>query len=84
MFLLHMKIFHMAWIFIIPSNGFVSRVSFISFSSNDGLVIKSLRIRTIRTYIYNLMFVGEWFLQPRLKYIRKTIFEGLDHTKGLQ
>ena len=83
--MLHMNFFYTVWIFTIPSKGFVSRVSF--FSSNDGLVIQSTkirRIRTIRTYIYNKIFVGEWFQQPRLKYIRKTIFEGLDHTKGLQ
>ena len=35
-----MNFFHMAWIFIIPSKGFVSRVSLI-FTSNDGLVIQS-------------------------------------------
>ena len=34
-----MNFFYTVWIFIIPSKGFVSRVSLI-FTSNDGLVIK--------------------------------------------
>ena len=55
------------------------------FQVTTGLSYNQIRrIRTIRTYIYNKIFVGEWFQQPRLKYTKKTIFEGLDHTKGLQ